>query len=452
MIEKEKRLVEKMKTKLEIMISTLFILIFFNSLLLAAESCGKIHKIYKLSVSKKEPINSSTFLKIYRNEIPIDAKVGMDIYANDKIQADKASIEFDIIWNPDDKIPSVSHFSSSENTPVHIILEKCSDEIAFYLVGDMISIIKSDRIKKLFKVKTKTAIAGIRGTTFRIQQLEYGNILKLLVLNGQVVLSNRKDEILISKNEEGISKIDKFLIKDKKSIEYIHKEVNYLIKQHKLSPIFINEFNKFTIRQNSLDKNSSIALQKNKIAAISKKSITIDLKKQETWVQEMKAKFEKQFEKQFENKSLEFQEHPQKELEVYHQKFQDYLQKGLEKYQQNFQKYQQKELEANCQKFQKHQQSTMKDNQQGSLYNSQKIIQDYQQKSLDNSQQIFQDYQRESLYNSQKIYQEYQQENLYNSQKIIQNYQKQFQNYQQNNYQQFQKQFQNYQQNNHQNQ
>ena len=420
----------------------IFLIIFNSSEILASEKCGRIDKIYHMKAQEKEEVISSPFLKIYRNKIPITAKVGMEIITGDQIQAEKASVEFDIIWDSDKTNPSICRFAPSENVPLHMTLEKCSDEIYMNLVGNMVAIIKSDFLKKLFKVKTKSAIVGISGTIFSIQQFKYGDILKILVLNGQVILSNNDKEILIGKNEEGISILNKSLTKENKSIDYIHKEINQIILQHDLSPIFIQEFNKFDFRQNSSLGMHSYRTQPQKRFYNDKfKPIKIDLGKQENWIQELKNKFEKNPE----NMRNEFQgAFTNEALNKSQQKFQEYMQKELNIQQDSFLEYKKDVFETYNQRTQEYQNENIPDSRQ--------IIDSFQENNLYEANQIFQDYQRESLYDSQQVYQEYQRDSLLNSKQVIQQnqqqqydlqpYQQEIQQQQQQNFQQFQQEIQ----------
>jgi len=231
---------------------SLLVFCFFVSLTMEVHSevsCGYITKIWDQEIiddyGMERSIQSSNYLIIHHDGFPRTASVGDEICESDQIQADLASISFEITWNTDSDEKSISLFKASEGKPVHIQIEKCDGEFNINFNADVLGIINKKNIKKIINYKTKFATAGICGTVFRIKQLDNGNRLKVMVLNGQICLRNDYGTVTISVNQEGTAIYGtqpNVITVDKK---YIYSELYPFLKRQNISPSYHNELPQF---------------------------------------------------------------------------------------------------------------------------------------------------------------------------------------------------------------
>ena len=238
---------------------SLLVFCFFVSLTMEVHSevsCGYITKIWDQEIiddyGMEQSIQSSNYLIIHHDGFPRTASVGDEICESDQIQADLASISFEITWNTDSDEKSISLFKASEGKPVHIQIEKCDGEFNINFNADVLGIINKKNIKKIINYKTKFATAGICGTIFRIKQLDNGNRLKVMVLNGQICLRNDYGTVTISVNQEGTAIYGtqpNVITVDKK---YIYSELYPFLKRQNISPSYHNELPQFIKSQDHL--------------------------------------------------------------------------------------------------------------------------------------------------------------------------------------------------------
>jgi len=216
------------------------------------ESCGIINMIWEYG-EKLPDGKEAKLLEVYRNRRPIKAVNAMPIYEKDRIQAMDYNVEFEIKWYPSTNTAENdrSLFKPAQDIDDgHILIEECREEARtiFNHLGEVWTFIRSG---KLFNIRTKPAYAAASGTTFRAKLKKKGEILKVLVTDGQVILKNKYAAIEIGPFEEGTATQDKPPIKESISKEYIQNEVDWMRRVKEL-PQFYKDQLQNVIRFSSL--------------------------------------------------------------------------------------------------------------------------------------------------------------------------------------------------------
>jgi len=203
----------------------------------AEECCGTISGIWEGKDQKKE----SRFLQIYRNNEPINAKVGTELLEKDRIQANEANVNFEITWYSENKQAKHAIF----NAPAHITLEECNGETRFNLKGDVLGIIESIKSKRRFKIKAEPASATIRGTNFTITFLEDGKLMKFVLIRGEAYIENAHGSITLNSHEVGYARRDSSPWKDKINKEQIAEELRWVFEIQSLPDIYRRELGQY---------------------------------------------------------------------------------------------------------------------------------------------------------------------------------------------------------------
>ena len=206
------------------------------------ESCGIINIIWEYG-EKLPDGKEAKLLEVYRNRRPIKAVNAMPIYEKDRIQAMDYNVEFEIKWYPSTNTAENdrSLFKPAQDIDDgHILIEECREEARtiFNHLGEVWTFIRSG---KLFNIRTKPAYAAASGTTFRAKLKKKGEILKVLVTDGQVILKNKYAAIEIGPFEEGTATQDKPPIKESISKEYIQNEVDWMRRVKELPQFYKNQ-------------------------------------------------------------------------------------------------------------------------------------------------------------------------------------------------------------------
>ncbi|MCK4785968.1 MAG: hypothetical protein KAV87_19585 [Desulfobacteraceae bacterium] len=258
------------------------------------ESCGIINMIWEYG-EKLPDGKKAKLLEVYRNRRPIKAVNAMPIYEKDRIQAMDYNVEFEIKWYPstDTAENDRSLFKPAQDIyEGHILIEECREEARtiFNHLGEVWTFIRSG---KLFNIRTKPAYAAASGTTFRAKLKEKGEILKVLVTDGQVILKNKYAAIEIGPFEEGTATQDKPPIKESISKEYIQNEVDWMRRVKEL-PQFYKDQLQNVIRFSSL-RHTQISTKTSKMdfdQTLSDRSIKYDKSELAQKFKELKSQHE----------------------------------------------------------------------------------------------------------------------------------------------------------------